>query len=430
MRTTLREIQASSVDDIMVALALYRPGPLTGGLKNAFVRRHLGQEEVEHLHPAFEQLLADTHGVILYQEQVLRIAHELAGLSLAEADLLRRAMSHFDPGKQMQTLKEKFVAGALAHRDVPPEIGERVWEMMAAFAGYGFPKAHSASYAQLAWRSAWCKTHYPAEFMAAILANWGGYYSQQVYLMEARRLGLTLHAPHINHSLCEFSVQNLTGGPTLFMGLDQVQDLTRRTQHRIIQERPFHSLGEFLARVDPRPIEAENLVRVGALQGLGSIPQLCHALKSGGWQPGQYSLFLMEDDKVEDDWSPAQITAAQESILGVSVDYHPLELLDQELVDQGVLSILEAVSRVGKQVRVAGMRQTWRRFTSSSGERFYTMSLEDLEGSLRVVIPASVYQRERHTLKGRGPYIIEGRVEMDPDAHLAHLRAEKIWRPG
>jgi DNA polymerase-3 subunit alpha len=154
MRATLREIHAHSVEDILAALALYRPGPLTGGLKDAFVRRHLGQEAVTQLHPALTPLLADTYGVILYQEQVLRIAHELAGLSLADADLLRRAMSHFDPGKQMQTLMEKFVEGAYRRNAVPEQIAGRVWELMAAFAGYSFPKAHAASYAQ-AWRAAW-----------------------------------------------------------------------------------------------------------------------------------------------------------------------------------------------------------------------------------------------------------------------------------
>ncbi|MBS1214299.1 MAG: putative polymerase subunit alpha, partial [Proteobacteria bacterium] len=174
MRATLREIRARSEDDLMAALALYRPGPLSGGLKDAFVRRFKGEEPVRHIHPALEPLLAETFGVILYQEQVLRIAHELAGFSLAEADLLRRAMSHFDPGKRMQELQQKFIRESESISGIPPETGERVWEMMAAFAGYGFPKAHAASYAKVAWRSAWCKTHFPAEFMAAVLANWGG----------------------------------------------------------------------------------------------------------------------------------------------------------------------------------------------------------------------------------------------------------------
>ena len=190
MRATLKEIQAGSLDDLMIALALYRPGPLTGGLKDAFVRRHRGEEVITHLHPALSEILADTYGVILYQEQVLRIAHQLAGLSLADADLLRRAMSHFDPGEQMQTLKLKFIAGAGEQSQIPADIAAHVWELMAAFAGYGFPKAHAASYAQIAWRAAWSKTHYPEYFMASVLANWGGYYRQPVYLNEARRLGL------------------------------------------------------------------------------------------------------------------------------------------------------------------------------------------------------------------------------------------------
>src|SRR3990172_8739012 len=293
MRATLKEIQARSVDDIMVALALYRPGPLMGGLKEAFVRRHRREEQAGYLHPALKHLLADMYGVILYQEQVLRIAHEMAGLSLADADLLRRAMSHFDPGEQMRTLKEKFVTGALAHSGVPQAVGERIWQLMAAFAGYGFPKAHAASYAQVAWRAAWCKTHEPAVFIAAVLANWGGYYGQRVYLMEARRMGLAVRAPHINHAGREFSVRYLEGRPVLFMGLDQVRDLTRRAQVRILNQRPFHSLADFLARVDPRPAEAENLIQSGALEGFGTIPTLLGQLKRG-WRGGQLPLFELD----------------------------------------------------------------------------------------------------------------------------------------
>jgi len=173
MRATLKDIQADSADDIMAALALYRPGPLRGGLHDAFIQRFKGLEKVEHLHPILEPVLSESYGVILYQEQVLRIAHEVGGLSLTDADLLRRAMSHFDPGEQMNTLRARFLEG-FQNKGVPAETAERVWEMMAAFAGYGFPKAHAASYARVAWQAAWCKSHFPAEFMAAVLANGGG----------------------------------------------------------------------------------------------------------------------------------------------------------------------------------------------------------------------------------------------------------------
>jgi DNA polymerase III subunit alpha len=425
MRATLKEIQADSVDDVMAALALFRPGPLTGGLKAAFVRRFRGEEPVSHLHPALAPLLEETFGVILYQEQVLRIAHKMAGLSLAEADLLRRAMSHFDPGKQMRTLQEKFIAGSWKTSRVPEETAGRVWEMMAAFAGYGFPKAHAASYALVAWRAAWCKTHFPALFMAAVLANWGGYYGQQIYLTEVRRLGLALRPPHINYSRREFSVSWIDGEPALFMGLDQVRDLTRRTQKRIMKERPFHSLDDFLSRIDPRLVEAENLVLAGALEGFGSPPALLRRLKTG-WKAGQLPLFsLGEAADQEEAWSLEERAAAQKSVLGVSVDVHPLELAARQLEGSGSISTVEAAARVGQQVRVAGMRQWWRR-SRTREIIIYLMAFEDLEGMLDVVIPAEVYRKSRTSMRGSGPYLVEGVVEQNPVSGEPFIRADRV----
>ena len=426
MRATLKEVKARSMDDIMVALSLYRPGPLAGGLKDAFVKRHLGREATEQLHPALEPLLADTYGVILYQEQVLRIAHELAGLTLADADMLRRAMSHFDPGKQMQTLKERFVAGAWERNRIPEAIANHIWELMAAFAGYGFPKAHAASYAQVSWRSAWCKTHYPAFFMAAVLANWGGYYSQRIYMNEARRLGLKLRPPQINHAEREFSVKMLAGEPVLFMGLDQVCDLTQRTQRAILQNRPFSSLADFLSRVDPRPVEAKNLVSSGGLDDIGLIPALLHQLEPGGWKGGQLSLFSMGEGEQED-WSLAQKVAAQEDILGTGVIAHPLEQAEQQIAAAGALTTVDAASRLEQNVRVAGMRQIWRRSRTTRGDYIYFMSLEDLEGMLDVVISADVYRRSKAALSTAGPYVVEGRVELDSQRGEPRIRAERIW---
>jgi DNA polymerase-3 subunit alpha len=426
MRATLREIGANCIDDLMVALALYRPGPLTGGLKDAFVRRHRGEEAVTHLHPALAPLLDDTYGVILYQEQVLRIAHELAGLSLADSDLLRRAMSHFDPGKQMQTLKERFIAGAALRSHVPENVAERIWELMAAFAGYGFPKAHAASYAQVSWRAAWCKAHHPAVFMAAVLANWGGYYGQGRYLMEARHLGLAVRPPHINFSLREFGVSYVEDRPVLFMGLDQVRDLTRRTQSRIISHRPFHSLGDFLARVDPRPVEAENLVQAGALDGFGSIPALLSALKSPQQRGGQLSLFPLEVPE-QADWPLEQQAAAQQAVLGVSVSIHPLELIANRITEANALSTVDAAARVGQLVRVAGIRQGWRR-QAVGRETIYSMSLEDLEGELEIVISAPVYQRYRQEFSSRDPLVVEGVLELDSERGEPFIRVEKAWK--
>lgn len=426
MRTTLREIHARTQDDLMAALALYRPGPLTGGLKEAFVRRYKGLEPVEHLHPALQPLLDETFGVILYQEQVLRIAHELAGFSLAEADLLRRAMSHFDPGKKMQELRTKFVREAEARSGVPAETGERVWEMMAAFAGYGFPKAHAASYAQIGWRSAWCKTHFPAEFMAAVLANWGGYYSQRVYLSEVRRLGLAVRPPHVDHSGRNFVVREVDGQKTLFMGLDQVRDLTRRTIERIRQRRPFRSLEDFLARVDPRPVEAGNLARVGALDGLGTIPAILKRLEQG-WQAGQMSLFEWQAAG-DEDWTLEQKAAAQQELLGASLEAHPLELVAGKIAASGAITTIEAAERTGQRVTVAGVRQTSHRSRTAKGESMLFLTLEDLTGTLEVVFFPRVYQPVRSLLASSAPILVTGHVELDAERGEPYLLAEKVTR--
>lgn len=425
MRATLKEIHARTEDDIMAALALYRPGPLTGGLKDAFVRRFKGEEQVRHIHPALAPLLDETFGVILYQEQVLRIANELAGFSLAEADLLRRAMSHFDPGKKMQELERKFVTEAQSKSGVQMETGERIWEMMAAFAGYGFPKAHAASYAQIGWRSAWCKEHFPAEFMASVLANWGGYYSQRVYLSEARRMGLNVRAPHVNYSSHNFSVRTLMDSDerALFMGLDQVRELTHRTIRRIIQNAPFSSLDDFLSRADPRVQEAENLARVGALEGFGKIPAILNRLLSGGWQKNQMSLFSWTDAS-EEDWTLQQKVDAQLEILDASLDAHPLELVREKI--GAAISTLDAIERVGQRVTVAGVRQTSRRSRTSKGEMMMYLTIEDLNGTLDVILFPNIYRAVKSFINSNLPLLITGLMEKDAGREEPYLRAEKL----
>ena len=426
MRATLREIHARTEDHIMAALALYRPGPLSGGLKDAFVRRFKGLEAVQHLHPSLAPLLDETFGVILYQEQVLRIAHELAGFSLADADLLRRGMSHFDPGRRMQELQHKFVSEAQGKSGVPAETGERVWEMMAAFAGYGFPKAHAASYAQVAWRSAWCKTHFPAEFMAAVLANWGGYYSQRVYLNEARRTGLIVRPPQINHAGVSFCARELDGQKVLFMGLEQVKDLTRRSIERILRLRPFSSLDDFLTRADPRPQEASNLAKVGALEGLGStIPASLRRLQNGGWQKGQMSLFSWNVAEPED-WSAEQKMTAQQELLGISLGAHPLELLSDRISAARAISTLEAAGRIGQRVTVAGVRQSSHRSKTAKGENMLFLTIEDLTGTLDVVLFPQAYRQAKDIVNSSSPMLVTGIIEMDLERGEPFFKAEKV----
>jgi DNA polymerase III alpha subunit len=298
---------------------------------------------------------------------------------------------------------------------------------MAAFAGYGFPKAHAASYALVAWHSAWCKTHFPAEFMAGVLANWGGYYSQRVYLSEVRRLGIPMHAPHVNHSQGEFCVTYPKGDPVLYMGLDQVKDCTNRTIQRIIKERPFHSLEEFLIKVDPRKGEAENLARVGAFEGIATIPQALKRLESGEWNPGQMSLFETSLAGAGD-WSVEQKVQAQQEILGVSVLAHPMDLVAKQVKQAGALTTVEAMEKVGERVIVAGVRMSSHRHRNSKGEWMAFITLEDLEGMLEAVVLPDVYRRLKTDVFSSQPMFVTGVMEIDNSRQEPMLRVEKIER--
>jgi error-prone DNA polymerase len=351
-------------------------------------------------------------------------------------------MSHFDPGKQMQALRQKFVAEVQLRSAIPVETAEQVWEMMAAFAGYGFPKAHAASYAQVAWRSAWCKTHFPGEFMAAVLANWGGYYSQRVYLTEARRLGLAVRPPHVNFSGRNFVYQrDGQGGKALFMGLDQVRDLTRRTIDRILRNRPFRSLDDFLSRLDPRPQEAADLARVGALEGFGTIPVILQRVEGKSWKARQPSLFEVSQDGHEslpvaydrrgsdlEDWPLERKMAAQEDLLGVSLEAHPLDLVAGKIRAAGAISTIEAAGRLGQHVTVAGLRQSGHRSRTAKGESMMFLTLEDLSGMLDVVLFPDAYRRAKEAVHSSAPLLVTGVVEADESRAEPLLRAEKVVR--
>ncbi len=423
MRATLREIKAQSVEDVMAALALYRPGPLRGGLRDAFVRRFRGEEEVTHIHESLTDLLSDTLGVILYQEQVLRIAHDLGGLSIAHADILRRAMSHFDPGGIMLNLRNNFIEGAANRHQVPAETAVRIWDMMAAFAGYGFPKAHAASYAQLAWNSAWCKTHYPAEFMCAVLGFGGGYYSPRVYLMEARRLGLTVKPPHINHASIHFRVCYPKGQSIIYTGLNQVRDLTHKTITNIINKRPFHSLEDFLVRVDPHQKEARHLLMCGALEGIIPISLGLEYIQHKR-PPRQLNLF--SNKAIAEDWDIEQKIKAQLGILGFSLEMSQLEQFSDQIQSLGAISTLEAENAIDQRVRVAGMRQAFRRIRNSGNESIGFLTIEDLEGNLSIQISASLYRKNFILLREQGPFLIEGVIQKDTQRDEIRMKAEKI----
>jgi DNA polymerase III alpha subunit len=209
------------------------------------------------------------------------------------------------------------------------------------------------------------------------------------------------------------------------MGLDQVKELTHRTIGRIITFAPFTSLEDFLTRVDPRAQEAENLARVGALDGLGKIPSILRRLQNGGWQQNQMSLFEWTDTN-EEDWILEQKVNAQLEILGASLDAHPLELVSEKIIAAGAITTLEAAERIGRRVTVAGVRQTSHRSRTAKGESMMFLTLEDLNGTLDAILFPEVYRRAKTLFDSTKPFLITGMMEMDAERGEPFLRAEKV----
>jgi DNA-directed DNA polymerase III PolC len=339
---TLRQLRARTLADLAVASAFFKPGPATGGMARAFVLRYRGEQTVSYLHPALEPILARTKGVLLFQEQVLRVVREIAGLSWEQADHIRRGMSKFK-AREMEALAAEFVAGCC--RGAPdgpgfsPEQAQQLWEQVVAFAGYGFNQGHATAYADVSYRSAYLKAYWPAEFLCARLADAGGFHHQAVYIAEARRLGIPVRPPHINVSGSRFTLSYEAGDedrqarhPVLWMGLGQVRGLRRATVAAIIAERerrPFAGLDDLLRRVTLQAKETEALIRCGALDGLGAgrqamLSQSDQAERAGSTRQLAFAFAQTADPPAE---SVRQQLEWERHELGLPVSDSPLAAL-------------------------------------------------------------------------------------------------------
>ena len=355
---TLRQLQANSVADLAVANAFFKPGPATGGMAQAFIRRYRGDEPVSLLHPALGEILGSTQGVLLFQEQVLRVAREVAGLSWVQADELRRGMSKMRP-QAMTSLQEQFVAGCQRATPEGPAMSEgqaqKLWEQVLAFSGYGFNQGHATAYADVSYRSAYLKIHYPAAFLCARLANGGGFYPPPVYLAEAQRLGIAVRPPHVNHSGRRFMLAYEEGAPVLWMGLGQVRSLRRASMRAIKAGAPFDGLRDLLGRVSLQQREITNLIQCGALDGMASNRStlLAEAESLLRAVSIQQMAFDFATSPVVDEESPAQRLAWETHILGQPVSVHPVELI----MKPGKLTpLVNLPNLTGRTVRIAGVR--------------------------------------------------------------------------
>jgi DNA polymerase-3 subunit alpha len=386
-RRTLRQLRARTVRDLAVANAFFKPGPATGGMAQAFVRRYRGEEPVQFLHPALAPILGSTQGILLFQEQVLRVAREIAGLSWAQADQLRRGMGHFGH-EEMAAMSAAFLGGCQRPQPEGPGLShaqaETLWEQVLAFAGYGFNQGHATSYAMVSYHSAYLKAHWPDAFLCARLAEWGGFHHPAIYMAEAVRLGLAVRPPHVNHSGSRFTLGWDGVQGVLWMGLGQVRDLRRASVRTIVAERerqPFTDLRDLLRRVPLQHKEAIHLIQCGALDGLAESRAALLAEAEEIQQAGSaLQLPFAFARSVVAPKPPAQRLAWERHLLGQPVSVHPLEGV--QLPDHVPLRQLPEMA--GQRVTTAGVRLPgWtggQGFFLGDGETFVVAKARSADG--------------------------------------------------
>lgn len=423
MRGLLQKLRVETFEDLTAASSVIRPGVAESGMMQQYIRRKTGEEAVRYLHPKMEALLHETCGVMVYQEDVIRVAHEIAGMSLGEADMLRRAMS----GKErspiaMDHLERQFLEKAGA-RDVDPEIAREIWRQISSFAAYAFCKAHSASFAQLSLQVAYLRSYYPAEFMAAVLSNQGGYYSTMAYVEESRRMGLRILLPDVRRGEWDFRAE---GGHSIRVGLMQVKDIAAKNWDAFFAERkrrPFAAFADFLLRTSFGQTEIENLIKCGACDGFEvSRPQLLWLLKAlfpaAVARRGRSDLIGSEILQVPNvprlrDYTLEQKLFWEMQCLDVAVTAHPLYLFKPWKKAKGFVPAQHLRDYRGEYVQVIGWLVTTKPASTSKNERMLFASFEDTGCLYETTFFPRAYQLYAHLLINRGPYVVSGTVDED-----------------
>ena len=439
MRDVLRRYQPDTIEDLTALNALYRPGPIQGGMIDYFIERKHGRKKIEYELPELEGILAETFGVIVYQEHVMQIAHRLAGYSLGEADLLRRAMGKKKP-EEMAKQRERFVEGAV-QRGYPPRKVERIFDLLAKFAEYGFPKAHSAAYALLAYHTAYLKTHYPVEFMAALLTSVTGSTDDVVkYINECREMGIPVEPPDINVSDANFTPHE----NAIRFGLAAVKNVGHNAIESIVAARKecgrYRSIYEFCEKVDLRLLNKrvlESLIKSGAMDSLGRRAQLMAVLDKAieraakvqrdaeSGQHGLFGVFQQEETQPETerlpgipDWDEHLRLTAEKEILGFFITGHPLEKYREKLRDLNALSTADLAAvkaSTGKDeaLSTAGLIANLRVLKSKRGDLYAQGTLEDMAGSIEMIVFPEAYRKLGDKVKLEVPVLVRGGLRVE-----------------
>jgi len=404
--------------DIIVSISLVRPGPLKSNMDKIYLPRRHGREPVTYLHPRLKNALGETLGVILYQEQVLKVAHDLAGMSYAEADGFRRAMTHDRTEEEMEKMRESFMAST-TRRGVSKTIAKRVFEQLAAFAAYGFCKAHAAAYAELAYQTLWLKCHYPAEFFAAVLSNQPmGYYPARVLVAEAKRSGVEVLPIDINRSAGDYIVEN----GVIRVSLRQLKGMSIEAEKSILGERErdrFTSFRDFVLRTGISRHITENLIRVGAFDSFGDkndlllelsrLVKLKHRIGNGVRTLfGEVDSEALPTVKTSNDDKKVKMMAERE-LLSLNLSAHPLDFY---ALDGGVTRMkdLRSIPR-GKTVKIAGSVIRYQTPPTRNGNRVVYVIMEDGTGVADVTVFGDVQEKCGQVLFREGWLIVRGKVQ-------------------
>jgi DNA polymerase III alpha subunit len=468
MRGLLRTMKARTLEEVAQALALIRPGAAEYGSKELFIKRLRGEEKVEYPHPALEKILGDSLGVCIFQEQVMQISQTLGSMSLAEADLVRRASAKFSGRSDRDRLRGKFLKAA-GMMGLTSQQREETWMMVEKFAGFGFCKAHASTYADISYRMAYLKTHHPAEFLAAMCSAGAGFYHVSAYVEEAKRWGIAVRLPSVNHSRMEYTAEDGGDGKrALRVGLMQVRGLRVETITAILRTRgeggEFQSLEDFLRRVPVERDEIESLIKCGAFDEINDgacrmtrpellwrwnllqaasksahsgVPRFRKPIRNaeGAIRAGQG---IVPPEKTERLFTEASTTDAidaalaemqtpeytieqklkyEREILEVCVTGHPLDFLPRN----GEVWSDELPGLRGKRVTLCGWVVTYRHVGTKNYRNMMFVTLEDQRGVYEVVLFPDAYDRYGRLVFETRTMRVTGRVEQD-----GQIKGEKL----
>jgi DNA polymerase III subunit alpha len=430
MKDILRKFKPSSVEHLTALNALYRPGPIGGGMIDDFIKRKHGVKKIEYELPELKTVLHETYGVMVYQEQVMQIANIIAGYSLGEADLLRRAMGK-KKAEEMAAQREKFMAGARAKGFKDEKKITRIFDLMEQFAGYGFNKSHSAAYAVLAYRTAYLKARHPQYFMAALLTSERGNQDKVVkYINECRDMGIAILPPDISSSDVNF-----TPTPSgIRFGLAAIKNVGETAITSMVANKPFKTLFDFAERVDLRTVNkrvVESLIKAGAFDSLGQDRAVLYANidRAMDWgqrkqrekEVGQGGLFgMMGGGEEELSLDPAEAWPEglklkhEKETLGFYITGHPLRKYANEVktygnATTGVLS--EKPS--GSDIAICGLVSALRVMRTKKGDLMGVVQLEDWEGVVEVLIFPDAYAKAQKLLEVDSPILVKGKLDND-----------------